>query len=74
MISHRRKTVLIACLLVASLLSCAPGTKEGRVVTVMGPISPEEMGQTLVHEHVLVDFIGARETGYHRWDLSLIHI
>ena len=30
-----------------------------RVMTVRGPIPPEEMGPTLPHEHVLVDFIGA---------------
>lgn len=28
-------------------------------MAVLGPISPEEMGVTLPHEHVLVDFIGA---------------
>lgn len=26
------------------------------------------MGLTLIHEHILVDFIGADSTGYHRWD------
>ncbi len=37
-------------------------------MTVNGAISPDDMGQTLSHEHVLVDFIGADSTGYHRWD------
>lgn len=27
-----------------------------------------EMDTTLIHEHVLVDWIGADSTGYHRWD------
>lgn len=37
-------------------------------MTVNGPIPASEMGITLTHEHVLVDFIGADSTGYHRWD------
>ena len=36
------------------------------IMTVRGPIRPAEMGMTLEHEHVLVDFIGADSTGYHR--------
>jgi phosphotriesterase-related protein len=36
--------------------------------TVEGKISPKEMGISLIHEHILVDFIGADSTGYHRWD------
>ncbi len=36
-------------------------------MTVNGPISTSEMGTSLVHEHLLVDFIGADSTGYHRW-------
>lgn len=37
-------------------------------MTVMGPVKPSQMGKTLVHEHVLVDFIGADSTGDHRWN------
>ena len=36
--------------------------------TVMGPVSIDSLGLTLIHEHILVDFIGADQTGYHRWD------
>lgn len=39
-----------------------------RVMTVRGPIAPEEMGPTLPHEHVLVDFIGAAEVSRDRYD------
>jgi len=42
--------------------------KKQSVITVMGPIPAHDMGLTLVHEHLLVDFIGADSTGYHRWD------
>jgi len=37
-------------------------------MTVNGEIPASEMGQALIHEHVLVDFIGADSTGYHRWN------
>jgi predicted metal-dependent phosphotriesterase family hydrolase len=37
------------------------------VMTVNGAINPSDMGFTLVHEHVMVDFIGAKETGKHRY-------
>lgn len=40
----------------------------GRIVTVNGAIDSYRIGRSLVHEHVLVDFIGAAETGFHRWD------
>lgn len=38
------------------------------IMTVTGPVDPAGMGTTLIHEHVLVDWIGADSTGYHRWD------
>ena len=40
----------------------------GSVMTVRGPIPAEDLGVTLVHEHVLVDFVGAAEVGPHRYD------
>ena len=39
-------------------------------MTVAGPIDASELGKTLAHEHVLVDFVGAEETGHHRWNRS----
>jgi phosphotriesterase-related protein len=40
----------------------------GEVMTVDGPISPNQMGFTLTHEHVLVDFIGAEQVSPDRYD------
>jgi len=40
---------------------------EGKIMTVLGPIEANELGWTLVHEHVMCDFIGAKETGKHRY-------
>ena len=56
--------IVCACFL---LLSCKQ-EPEKSLITVNGPIPVNEMGTTLVHEHVLVDFIGADSTGYHRWN------
>ncbi len=42
-----------------------PGTY---IMTVNGPVSADKLGMALTHEHLLVDFIGADSTGYHRWD------
>src|ERR1044072_3556748 len=41
-------------------------------MTVRGPIAPEEMGATLPHEHVLVDFIGAAEVSRDRYDADMV--
>jgi len=39
-----------------------------RIWTVAGPIAPEGLGTTLVHEHVMVDFIGAAAASRDRYD------
>ena len=41
---------------------------EGQVMTVNGPMAPVAIGTTLVHEHVLVDFIGADQVSPDRYD------
>lgn len=40
------------------------------IETVLGEIDSDGLGITLVHEHVLVDFIGADSTGNHRWEID----
>jgi phosphotriesterase-related protein len=50
------------------IFSCCSRAPEKIIMTVEGPIKPSRMGKTLAHEHILVDFIGADSTGYHRWD------
>jgi phosphotriesterase-related protein len=57
---------LSICLCIFLVLSF--NTKESKVVTVSGEIPVKSMGKTLHHEHLLVDFIGADSTGYHRWN------
>jgi phosphotriesterase-related protein len=63
----------------AGLLAAAPARAErlartqrsgtSRVVqTVTGPIAADRLGLTLMHEHVLVDFIGAEQVSATRYD------
>ena len=54
-------------LALTGLLSCSPESEQ-IIMTVLGPIPASAMGITLSHEHILVDFIGADSTGYHRWE------
>ncbi|MBL9166633.1 MAG: hypothetical protein JNN07_02690 [Verrucomicrobiales bacterium] len=42
------------------------------VQTVTGPIPAAKLGRTLVHEHVMCDFVGAGQTGRHRWDVDTV--
>lgn len=41
---------------------------EDSILTVKGKIKSSELGNTLIHEHVLVDFIGADKITPDRWD------
>lgn len=56
----------LSILIVAAIFSC--NTPEAKIITVTSEIPASAMGKTLHHEHLLVDFIGADSTGYHRWD------
>lgn len=40
---------------------------ESLIMTVRGPIEPMAMGNSLIHEHILVDFIGAEKIDPSRW-------
>jgi phosphotriesterase-related protein len=42
------------------------------IATVAGAIEPEQLGLTLMHEHVLVDFIGAAEATPSRYDADAV--
>jgi len=51
----------------AQALVDLPG-RPGMVMTVRGPVSPDELGVTLIHEHVLVDFVGADRVSPERYE------
>ncbi len=63
-------SVRIAPLIVmGTLLGCARDIPAvGSIMTVTGPIPPGQMGTTLPHEHVLVDFAGAEAVSADRYD------
>jgi len=44
------------------------GLENAFIHTVRGKIDPAELGVTLIHEHVLVDFIGADKISPERWN------
>ncbi|MBD3184429.1 phosphotriesterase [Candidatus Poribacteria bacterium] len=48
--------------------SLAQDAGNSHIQTVLGPIKPDELGLTLIHEHVMVDFIGADEVNKDRYD------
>jgi phosphotriesterase-related protein len=60
----------------ASPLLAAPGGLRPapplRVETVRGPIAAAELGVTLVHEHVLLDFVGADRVSRSRYDADAV--
>jgi phosphotriesterase-related protein len=41
---------------------------DGKIMTVLGPIAPEQLGVTLPHEHCVVDFLGAEKAQALRHD------
>lgn len=53
-------------LLTASAVPFLQPTEQ--VITVNGAIRPQQMGRTLIHEHLLVDFIGADKISADRWN------
>lgn len=63
-----RRTFIIT---IGGLLAFAPAAPKN-IMTVRGPIRANRMGPSLVHEHFLVDFIGADKTGPQRWNRAAV--
>ncbi|MEQ9377621.1 MAG: phosphotriesterase [Imperialibacter sp.] len=59
---------LLSITALSALSYCSPATQQHEVISVNGKMPTSEMGTTLIHEHILVDFIGADSVGYHRWN------
>lgn len=76
MVSRRKfiqqNLVLAAGASLASPFGCNTPA-EDIVMTVNGPIPVSKLGYTLVHEHVMVDFIGAAQTGKHRYNADEVY-
>lgn len=63
-----RRTFLAGC---AAIGVCAQ-ERARTIQTVLGPIPADKLGFTLAHEHVICDFVGAEQTGRHRWDVDVV--
>ena len=66
-----RRSFLQSTILISGALSAFKAkahTVQQKVMTVTGPISANELGTTLIHEHILVDFIGAAKYDPERWN------
>ncbi len=72
----RRKFLKQSGVASAAILSgCVVGrqgshSRSNVVQTVLGPVPAKDLGFTLCHEHVMCDFIGAEQTGRHRWKVD----
>jgi len=64
------KKILLIPIFSVFLISCNQDAPKDKLITVTGEIPVEEIGISLIHEHTMVDWIGADSSGYHRWDRS----
>ncbi len=70
--TSRRKFIFSGVLMSAGTI-LLPGflsKASGKIMTVNGMIPSEKMGFTLVHEHVMVDFIGASDASKSRYNVD----
>ena len=66
--SFLKKSVLFSAGMTGLLLPAWAADRKRHVMTVTGMIDASAMRNTLAHEHILVDFIGAEEINPPRWD------
>ncbi|MDX9754931.1 MAG: phosphotriesterase [bacterium] len=62
-----RSLVLSLFIVIVSNLGWADILFQGKIMTVQGPIEPAQLGMTLPHEHIMVDFIGADQVSPDRY-------
>lgn len=65
------KSIFLFLITAVILLSCQQKQREtpiSKINTVTGIISIDSLGLTLIHEHMLVDFIGADSVNPNRWN------
>ncbi|MDD3787074.1 MAG: hypothetical protein PHO94_00065 [Petrimonas sp.] len=64
------KNLFAALIFTIALLPSCKSQSQGFVMTVNGRIPAQEMGITLTHEHILVDFIGADSVSASRYNVN----
>lgn len=47
-------------------------SRNEKIMTINGPIDSSQLGTALIHEHFLVDFIGADQISFDRWDRTVV--
>lgn len=67
-----KKIILFTIPVLLALCQCKTNLDKGFIMTVNGPIPSEKMGISLIHEHILVDFIGADSISNNRWEKSKV--
>ena len=68
----QRRKFLKAALGGSLVLGKGPSSRQ--IMTVTGAIPAESLGKTLIHEHILVDFIGADRITADRWDRKQVRL
>lgn len=62
-----RRQFIQTCLAFPLAIETVKSTAD-KIITVNGEINAADLGKTLIHEHVLVDFIGADKISSDRWE------
>jgi len=65
MLLSRREFLLVTT---GGILATTRKAADPSVMSINGPITQDQLGKTLVHEHFLVDFIGADKITSNRWN------
>lgn len=63
-----RRMPVFATIVFLLAAACNDQPNKSNIYTVNGSIPASQIGTSLIHEHIMVDFIGADSTGPHRWD------
>lgn len=67
-----KKIIIFAIPVLLAFCQCKTSSDNSVIMTVNGPIPSEKMGTFLIHEHILVDFIGADSINNNRWEKSKV--
>lgn len=69
-----KKILFLLMLSFLLLIQCTTNNRNEEIImTVNGPVPATGMGTTLIHEHVLVDFIGADSIHNGRWNSEEVY-
>jgi phosphotriesterase-related protein len=70
--AEKMKIIFHLLLMLLLLSMCNTEKRKAIIMTVKGPVPVDQMGVTLTHEHILVDFIGADSISESRWDRTKV--